>query len=123
MSVCPEQKRLNETVPKPTVYAADNPLLMPDQWKVASNYITTPPTSTPTEFVPGQTAGGWRRKEQLDMTYGSSVAGGKPCYWPPTITPSHNFAIASYPVPEYAGAHLTRRIIVAGQGGIDPRES
>ena len=45
--------------------------------------------------------------------------------WPPNIvatSSSYNFKLASYPLQSYSGAHLERRVITAGLGGIDPTQ-
>ena len=38
------------------------------------------------------------------------------------MTQTHNFKLASYAPQSYAGAHLERRTLVAGLGGIDPTQ-
>ena len=121
----PEQKRLDDNVPAPGVFQqVPSPEAMGDQWKTSSQYITTAdvgaPSTAPFEYTPGSTAGGTRRLHAVETTlpYGQNTT--QKAVWPPTLNPIHNFKLASYPPQSYAGAHLERRTLVAGLGGIDP---
>ena len=81
------------------------------------------PNMVPIEYTPGSTSQGTRRLNFFEKTlpYGKqTVPSQGTAVWPPTITPVDKFKLGSYPQVTYGGAHLTRRTIAAGLGGIDP---
>jgi len=129
----PQQARLDETVPDPTVYHGEvTQARMINQWKTSSNYINQPgqrgelntPSIAPIEFVPGSTASGWRRshKSETALPYGAGAT--STFSWPPQgLSNTHSFSLASYPPTTVGGPHLMRRVITAGLGGIDPKRA
>lgn len=80
------------------------------------------PNMVPVEYTPGSTSQGTRRLNFFEKTlpYGKNTVPGPKAMWPPTLETSHNFKLANYPSVAYGGAHLTRRTLTAGLGGIDP---
>ena len=122
MSFSPQQMRLDAHVPAPTDRSfAPLKSAMKDQFKTSSMYINweppavPEPTLMPHTRIPGSTASGIIRLPRVVPPPKREVIS-----WPPKLSTSHNFKPAMYPPHSYAGAHLERRVLCAGLGGIDP---
>ena len=130
-SESPQQFRLNENVPAPTIFHATPDMgAMTNQWATSSMYITNTTTSrvpdlTPLEVIPGSTASGTRRMHRAETALPYGKTGGTSS-WPPPITATSHFTyLAATTRPTYGGPHLVTikpGILTAGLGGIDPTQ-
>ena len=109
----PEQARLNQNVPAPSIYAAvPTAKTMTDQWKPASGYITGKVWND-IEVAPGSTAQITRRLNPLDVKVPDCKLA--PIVWPPPGVSVPKVTLP--PPPLYGGPHLKLLNITAARTG------